>query len=202
MTQDGHCKEDIRSRIAGARNASLNRKELLTKSFSLDLKKRIVKTVIWNALLYGAESWALRRDDIRRLESCKMWLCRRILDISWSDKISNDEVLRRVEEEKSIISTIGKRQRAWLGHTLRQGDLLPIVIEGRVEGRRPPGRPRTGILDGIKNDNSYQSIMRRAFERNYKAEPSYGQTYWKKQFLTGSSFNVYLYSGKISISIF
>ena len=73
-----------------------------------------------------------------------MWLWRKILNISWPDKISNDEVLRRVEEEKSIISTIDKRQRAWLGHALRHSDLLPLVIERRVEGRRPPGRPSTG----------------------------------------------------------
>ena len=64
MTQDGHCKKDIISRIARAKNAFSNRKELLTKSFNLDLKKIIVKTVIWSTLLYGAESWALRRDNI------------------------------------------------------------------------------------------------------------------------------------------
>ena len=92
--------KDIRSRMARTKNAFSNRKELLTKFFSLDLKKRIVKTVIWSTLLYGAESWALRRDDIQRLESSEMWLWRKILNISWSDKVSNDEVLRRVEEEK------------------------------------------------------------------------------------------------------
>ena len=52
-------------------------------------------------------------------------------------------------------STIDKRQRVWLGHTMRHGDLAPPVIEERVEGRRPPGRPRTVILDRIKNGNSY-----------------------------------------------
>ena len=64
MTQDGQCKKDIISRIARAKNAFSNRKELLTKSFNLDLKKIIVKTVIWSTLLYGAELWALRRDNI------------------------------------------------------------------------------------------------------------------------------------------
>ena len=65
-----------------------------------------------------------------------------------------------------IISTIDKKQRAWPGRTLRHGDLLPaLVIEGRVEGRRPPGRPRTGILDRIKNGSSYKFIKKRAFER-------------------------------------
>ena len=56
MTQDGHCKKDIRWRIAREKNAFPDKKELLTKSFSLDLTKRIVKTVIWSTLLFGAES--------------------------------------------------------------------------------------------------------------------------------------------------
>ena len=60
---------------------------------------------------------------------------------------------------------IDKRQRAWLGHMLRDGDLLPIVIEGRVERRSPPGNPRTALLDRIKNGSSYQSIKRRAFRK-------------------------------------
>ena len=71
------------------------------------------KTVIWSTLLhvYGTKSWALRRDDIQRLESCEMWLWRKILNISRSEchKVSNNEVLPHVEEEKSIISTIDKR---------------------------------------------------------------------------------------------
>ena len=56
MTQNGHCKKDIRWRIAHAKNAFPDKKELLTQSFSLDLTKRIVKTVIWSTLLFGAES--------------------------------------------------------------------------------------------------------------------------------------------------
>ena len=59
MTQDEHCKKDIRWRIDRAKNAFSNKKELLTKSFSLDLTKKIVKTCIWSTLLYGVESWAL-----------------------------------------------------------------------------------------------------------------------------------------------
>ena len=96
-----------------------------------------------------------------------MWLWRKILIVFWSDKLSNDEVLWHVDEEKSIISTIKKRQKAWLGHTLCHGDLLPLVIEGRVKGRtrRLPGRLRTGILDRIKNGSLCQSVKRRAIER-------------------------------------
>ena len=69
-----------------------------------------------------------------------MWLWRKVL-ITWSDKVCNDEVLRRVGEERVIISVIHRRQRIWPGHTLRHGDLVPFIIEGRIIGRRPPGGP-------------------------------------------------------------
>ena len=165
ISKDKLCKKDVRSRIARAKNAFSNRKEFLTKFCTLDLNKRIVKIVIWSTLLYGAESWALRKDDIPRLESCEMWLWRKILNISWTDKNSNKEVLQRVNEDRAIIPSIYKKQRTWLGHTLRHGNLLPLIIEGRVGGRRPPEGPRTGMLDRIKNGSSYQCVKKRARER-------------------------------------
>ena len=54
-----------------------------------------------------------------------MWLWIKALNISWSDKVYDEEVLRRVGEERAIISVINKRQRVWLGHILRYGDLVP-----------------------------------------------------------------------------
>ena len=62
-----------------------------------------------------------------------------------SDKDCNEEVLRCDGEERAIISVINRRQRVWLGHTLRHGDRVPLVTEGRIIGKRPPGRPRVGM---------------------------------------------------------
>ena len=72
-----------------------------------------------------------------RLESCGMWLWRKVLNIYWSDKVCNEEVLRRDGEESAIISVINRRQRVWLGQTLRHGDHVSLVIEGRIPGKRP-----------------------------------------------------------------
>ena len=94
-----------------------------------------------------------------------MWLRRKILNISSTEKVSNDEILWRVNEDRAIIPSINKRQRTWLGHTLRHGNLLPLIIERKVEGMRPLGRSRTGILDRIKNNSSYQCVKKRARER-------------------------------------
>ena len=56
-------------------------------------------------------------------------------------------------------------QRVWLGHTLRHCDLVPLVIEGRIIGRRPPGRPRAGMLDRVKDGSPYVALKRLALNR-------------------------------------
>ena len=122
-----------------------------------------------STLLYGAELWTLKKEDVRRLESCGMWLWRKVLNITWSDKVCNEEVLRRDDEERAIISVINRKQRVWLGYTLRHGDHVPLVTEGRIPGKRPPGRPRAGMLDSVKDGNSYVGVKRR------KEGPACGQ---------------------------
>ena len=85
--------------------------------------------------------------------------------MTWSDKVCNEEVLRPDGEERAIISVINRRQRVWLGHTLRHGDLVPLVIEGRIIGERPPGRPRVGMLDRVKDGSPDIAVKRRALDR-------------------------------------
>ena len=129
------------------------------------LKKKIIKTVIWSTLLYGAETWTIRMEERRRLESCEMWLWRKMLGILWSDKISNEEVLRRVGEERILMEIIQRRQRTWIGHTLRHGDLIVVMSEGIIEGKRPPGRKPISMLDQIKDGAPNSHFKRRAMDR-------------------------------------
>ena len=70
-----------------------------------------------------------------------MWLWREFLNIYWSDKVCNKEALRHVGEERAIIYIINRRQRVWHGHTLRHGDLVSIVIERKIIGKKPLERP-------------------------------------------------------------
>ena len=87
----------------------------------------------------------LTKEDVQRLETCKMWLWRKVFNISWSDKVCHEDVLRCVGEERAIISVINRTQRVWLGHTLQHGDLVQLVIEGRVIEKRLPGGPPVGM---------------------------------------------------------
>ena len=164
MTEDGKCVTEIDCRIAQAKEAFSNRKELLTKSLKKQTKIKIVKTLVWTTLLYGSETWTLRKEDIRKLEALEMWLWRRMEKISWTDKVTNEDVLRRVGIERQLIYMLRSRKKSWIGHVLRGNGLLKEVLEGRMEGRRVRGRPRLGMLDEIKV-GSYVDMKRRSEDR-------------------------------------
>ncbi len=164
MTEDGRCETEIKCRIAQAKEAFGNRKELLTKSLKTSTKVKIIKTLVWTTLLYGSETWTLKKEDIRKLEALEMWLWRRMEKIRWTDRISNEEVLNRVGVGRSLIEVLRNRKKKWIGHVLRGDGLLKEVIEGRMEGKRIRGRPRMGMLDDLITD-SYVDMKRRAEDR-------------------------------------
>src|SRR6218665_3283300 len=86
-----------------AENAFNQRKELLSKSVNKDIKKRIIKAIVWSVALYPAETWTYRKEDIRSLEAFEMWVWRRMEKVSWRDMKTNEEVLQLVQEKRSLM---------------------------------------------------------------------------------------------------
>ena len=77
----------------------------------------------------------MTQSDRERLEAFEMWIWMRMLKISWVDKVSNAEVLQKVQENKSILDTLQRRKFRWIGHILRHDSLLRDIIEGRMKGK-------------------------------------------------------------------
>jgi hypothetical protein len=97
------CTREIKSRIAMAK-AELNKtKAHFTSRLYLNLMKKLVKCCIWSTVLYGAETWTLRKVYQKYLGSLEMWCCRRMEKIIWTDRVRNVEVLHRVKEKRNII---------------------------------------------------------------------------------------------------
>jgi endonuclease/exonuclease/phosphatase family metal-dependent hydrolase len=165
ITDDGRCEVEIKARIASAKIAFSKKKELLTRSLCAQVKKKIIKTVIWSSALYAAETWTLRKDDMRRIEALEMWIWRRMMKVPWTAKKSNNEILRMVEEERQLLSTVVNRKKKWLGHVLRGDSLLKLVIEGRMEGKRSRGRKRFGLMEEFLEGGSYGELKERARDR-------------------------------------
>src|SRR6218665_3641785 len=79
------------------KDAFYKRKELLRGKLSKNLKKRIIKSMIWSVVLYGSETWTMRKEDIERLEAFEMWIWRRMERISWMEHRTNEEILKLVD---------------------------------------------------------------------------------------------------------
>jgi hypothetical protein len=87
--------------------ASLSKKNLFTSKLDSNLRRKLVKSYIWRIPFYGAETWTPRKVDQKHLESLKIW-CRRRMEISWTDRVRNEEVLHRVREERNILQKLSR----------------------------------------------------------------------------------------------
>jgi len=83
-----------------AKKAFMKKKTWFACKMNLELRKRIMKCLVWSVALYAAETWTLTQTHRRRLEAFEMWIWRRMEKISWPDKVTKQEVLRRVNEDK------------------------------------------------------------------------------------------------------
>jgi hypothetical protein len=96
MLQDAR---EIKFRIAMAKAAFI-KKTLFASKLELNLRKKSAKCYIWNTALYDTDAWTLRKVDQKYLESFEVWCCRRMEEISWTDRLRNQEVIQTVRKEE------------------------------------------------------------------------------------------------------
>ena len=150
VTKDGRSVEEIKTRIAIAKNAFNKVKHIVTnRSISISLRRRFIKSYVWSTMLYGCEAWTINKDMEKRIEAAEMWFFRRMLKISWTDRVSNDVVLHRAGTKREIMKFIRQRQLRFLGHVMRSQQLENVCMTGRIEGRRGRGRPRVKLVDSL-----------------------------------------------------
>src|SRR6476619_4802634 len=132
ISEDGRYLDDVKARIGMAKDAFNKRKELLIRSIRVDLRKRLVKTLVWSVVLYGCETWTMRKEEINRSNAFEMWVWRRMGKVSWMDKRTHEQVLSSMNEKRCLIKTIWDRKKTWIGHVVRGNGLMKLVLEGRM----------------------------------------------------------------------
>jgi hypothetical protein len=165
VTERGTCIEEVKARIGTAKVAFDKLKELVTKRFKRELKKRMVKALVWPVALYGCETWTMKKEVVDKLNAFEMWVWRRMERVSWKDKKTNEEILATVGEERRFVKAVVMRKKNWIGHVVRGESLLQSTLEGRMVGKKIRGRPRMGMIDDLK-EGSYVAMKRRAGTRD------------------------------------
>ena len=125
---------------------------LSSRNISIPLRTRLLQCYIWPIVLYGCEAWTIKEDIRKRIEAFEMWTYRRMLSISWTQKVTNAEVLRRVGQNRKLMQTIKTRKVAYLGHVFRHEryDLLQLIMMGKIAGKRGVGRRKKSWLRTIR----------------------------------------------------
>ncbi|CAG9837313.1 unnamed protein product [Diabrotica balteata] len=103
-------------------------------------------------LFYGLEAWTFKKDVSERLKAFELLAYRKILRISWVNRVTNVEVLRRMRKDKEVLNTIKARKLQYLGHVVRREryNLLQLIMQGIIQGRRSSGRRRISWLNNLR----------------------------------------------------
>lgn len=136
--------------MAKAKMTRLN-KIWADRALPVKLKIKLVKTLVWPILSYGAEGWTLKTSDEKYIEAAEMWFWRRMLRISYRDHRTNASIFKQLGTAPLLLHHIRKRKLSFYGHQCREGgcDLTKAVLQGSMEGNRHRGRPRTQYVNNI-----------------------------------------------------
>uniref|UniRef100_A0A8D9ENE8 Endonuclease-reverse transcriptase n=2 Tax=Cacopsylla melanoneura TaxID=428564 RepID=A0A8D9ENE8_9HEMI len=141
---------DIEQRIVQAKT-SFNKKKTVFCSNNIDIevRKRLVKSLVWSVALYGSETWTVSKADRKKLEAFEMWCWRRMKKVKWTDRVSNERVLGMVNERRQLWNTLTERRHKCIGHIYRHNNFVVNIIEGQREGQQGRGRPRMSYIKQI-----------------------------------------------------
>ena len=123
---------------------------LLQKDIILLTKVRLVKAMVFPVVMYGCESWIVKKAESRRIDAFELWCWRRLLRVPWAARRSNQSILKEINPGISLEGMMLKLKLQYFGHLLRRADSLEkTLMLGGIGGRRRRGRQRMRRLDGI-----------------------------------------------------
>ena len=121
-----------------------------SRNISLSTKVRLVKAMVFPVVMYGCESWTIKKAERRRIDAFELWCWRRLLSVPWTARRSNQSILKEISPGCSLEGLMLKLKCQYFGHLMQRADSFEkTLMLGKVEGRRRRGRLRVRWLDGI-----------------------------------------------------
>ena len=125
---------------------------LKSRDITLPTKVRWVKAMVFPAVMYGCESWTIKKAECRRIDAFELWCWRRLLRVPWTTRRSNQSILKEISPEYSLEGLMLKLKLQYFGQLMQRTDSLEkTLMLGKIEGGRRRGQQRMRWLDGSTN---------------------------------------------------
>ena len=151
ITADGECSHEIKRHLFLGRKVMSNLDSILkSRDINLSTKVHLVKAMVFPVVMYGCESWTIKKAECRRINAFALWCWRRLLRVPWTARRSIQSILKEISPGCSLEGLMLKLKLLYFGHLMRRIDSFEqTLMLGKIEGRRRRGRQRMRLLDGI-----------------------------------------------------
>ena len=140
ITADGDCSHEIKRRLLLGRKVMTNLDSILkSRDLTLSTKVHLVKAMVFPVIMYGCESWTIKKAECRRIDAFELWYWRRLLRVPWTARRSSQSILK-ISPGCSLEGLMLKLKLQYFGHLMRRPDSFEkILMLGKIEGRRRRG---------------------------------------------------------------
>ena len=151
ITADGDCSHEIKRLFLLGREVMTNLNSILkSRDITLPTKVCLLKAIVFPVVVYGCESWTIKKAECRRIDAFELWCWRRLLRVPWTARRSSQSILKEISPGCSLEGLMLKLKLQYFGHLMQRVDSLEkILMLGGIGGRRRRGRQRMRWLDGI-----------------------------------------------------